>query len=409
MKALRFSVSVPQYVALKALGLVNKKLYYEGPMATVKLVDIPEPALPSPQWVKIRTIACGMCGSDVNLIFLKDSPSASPFTSFPCILGHELSGVIVEKGSDVDDLEVGDIVTISPHLNCHARGIDPICPACSSGKWGSCENFAEGMLAPGMFTGICKDTSAGFAEYLIAHRSQVFALPPEISHEEGAMMEPLAVCLQAVLDNTPAQGEQVLVIGGGVIGALVVQALNALNTGCTITLSEPSPFHAELCRKFGAEHVFSDGDILSHTEEITGARRYKPMLGTDMLMGGFAKIFDTVGSRETLNMSLRAMAAGGVLSVVGIGHDITLDLTPLWLKRQTIKGVFSSAFMPVDGRMTHVFDLAIDLARKGKVSLTEMVTHIYTLDKFPEMIETNMAKSRKGAVKTMVKFNSYEV
>ena len=59
--------------------------------------------------------------------------------------------------------------------------------------------------------------------------------------------------------------------------------------------------------------------------------------------------------------------------------------------------------------MTHVFDLAIKLARENKVFLKEMVTHTYSLDQFPEMIETNLAKSRKEAVKTMVKFNSKEV
>ncbi|MGC9324363.1 MAG: zinc-dependent alcohol dehydrogenase [Desulfomonilia bacterium] len=407
MKAVQFSVSVPQWVTLKSLGLVNRKLFYDGPLATVKLVTIPEPELPSPEWVKIRTIACGMCGSDVNLIFLRDSPSASPFTSFPCILGHELCGEIVEVGHEVTDLKPGDVVTIAPHLNCYARGIDPVCPACRAGKWGSCENFARGTIAPGMFTGICRDTSAGFADYLVAHRSQVFTLPPEVSPEAGAMIEPLAVALQAVLDNRPSPGEHVLVIGGGVIGSLVVQSLRALDIDCTITLSEPSPFHADLCRKFGADTVFLDGDILSHAVEITGAVRYTPMIGPDILMGGFAKIFDTVGSKETLNASLRSMAAGGVLSVVGIGHDIKLDLTPLWLKLQTIKGVFSSAFMPIDGEMKHVFGLAIDLAREKKVSLPEMVTHTYSLEQFPEMIETNLAKAKNHAVKTMVKFTGH--
>ena len=405
MKAVQFNVTIPRYIALKALGLANPKLYYEGPLATVRLVDIPEPSLPSPEWVKIKTRACGLCGSDVNLIFLRDSPSASPFTSFPCVLGHELSGEIVEAGSDAGGFRVGERVTISPHLSCHARGIGSLCPSCRAGRWGSCENFARGNLAPGMFTGICRDTSAGFAEYLVAHRSQVFRLPDEVSDEAGALMEPLAVCLQAVLDNRPNRGEHVLVIGGGVIGSLIIQVLKALDTGCTITLSEPSSFHAELCKKFGADHVFTDGGILDRAVEITGAARYRPMLGQDILMGGFTRVFDTVGSKETINTCMRAMASGGVLSVVGIGHEVKLDLTPLWLKLLTFKGVFSSAFMPFDGRMVHVFEPAIELARTKKVSLEDMVTHTFTLEQFPHMIETNLAKSRSRAVKTLVRFS----
>ena len=85
-------------------------------------------------------------------------------------------------------------------------------------------------------------------------------------------------------------------------------------------------------------------------------------------------------------------------------HEVKLDLTPLWLKLQTIKGVFATAYVPMDGKLTHVFDLAIDLVRKKRVDLKEMITHTFTLEQFPRMIETNLAKSRNGAVKTMVKF-----
>jgi threonine dehydrogenase-like Zn-dependent dehydrogenase len=90
MKAMLFSISVPKFITLKILGTINKKLYYQGPFPTIRMADVPEPKLPSPEWVKIKTQICGFCGSDQNLIFLKDSPSASPFTSFPCIPGHEL-------------------------------------------------------------------------------------------------------------------------------------------------------------------------------------------------------------------------------------------------------------------------------------------------------------------------------
>ena len=68
MKALQFSVSVPQWIALKALGLINRKVYYKGPLAAIKLVDIAEPQLPSEEWVKIETLMCGFCASDLNLI-----------------------------------------------------------------------------------------------------------------------------------------------------------------------------------------------------------------------------------------------------------------------------------------------------------------------------------------------------
>lgn len=71
----------------------------------MKLVDIPEPVLPSPEWVKIKTRLCGVCGSDINLMFMKDSPSAMPFTSFPCVPGHEFCGDVVDVGADVKKIK----------------------------------------------------------------------------------------------------------------------------------------------------------------------------------------------------------------------------------------------------------------------------------------------------------------
>lgn len=404
MKALQFSVSVPQWVALKAVGLLSKKLFYKGPLATTKLMDIPEPPLPSQEWVTIKTLLCGLCASDLNLIFLHDSPTASPFTSFPCTIGHEICGEIVDTGSEVQEVKKGDIVTIAPALSCITRGIDPVCRACKAGRVGHCENCAEGRLSPGMFTGICRDTGGGFGEYFVAHKSQVFKLPKGMSQEEGALIEPLSVALQAITDNRPQPGDQVLVIGGGVIGTMLVKTIRALDIDCHITVSEPSPFHAEFIRKAGADRVITDGDLLSHTVDITGASRYKPLIGSDILMGGFNKIFDVVANTKTLNQALRCLAAEGILSVVGIGHDVTLDLTPMWLKLQTMRGVFGCGYTDAYGGEKHIFQVAIDLVNAKKADIKDMATHTFSIDDYETMIETNLAKAKNRVIKTMVSF-----
>lgn len=404
MKALVFSTSVPRYLALKGLGRISRRVYYRGPLAAVKLADVPEPAAPRARWVKVKTLMCGFCASDLNLIFLRDSPTASPFTSFPCVLGHEICGEVAEVGPEVENLSPGDLVTVAPHLPCAARGIDPPCPACRRGLVGSCQNFARGNLGPGMFIGICADTGGGFAPYHLAHHSQIFRLPDGVTNEQGAMIEPLSVALQAVLDNRPRAGERVLVIGGGVIGSLIVQALRALGPDCTVAVSEPSSFAAEYCRRAGADEVLTGGDLLTHAVKLTGAERYKPLIGRDILMGGFDRVFDCVGNSRTLNTALRAMSAGGNLSVVGIGHDVKLDLTPLWLKRQTLRGVFSYGYIGRNAEKRHVFDLAIELVQGKKVDLDLMVTHRFELDDFGRMIEVNLNKDAFGAMKTVVSF-----
>jgi len=404
MKALQFSVSVPQYAALKVIGKIARRFYYEGPLATIRLADVAEPALPSPDWVKIRTLLCGLCGTDVSLIFLRDSPAASPFTSFPCTIGHEVCGEIMEVGNNVDGIQKGDLVTVAPQLSCVTRGIEPLCRSCQSGKIANCENMAEGKLSPGLIIGICRDIGGGFAPYMVAHKSQVFKLPQGMSPKEGAMIEPFAVTLQAVYDNTPDRDDQVLIIGGGVIGNLLVQSIRALGIDCSIIVAEPSRFHAELASQAGANYLITDGDVLHQSERITGAKAYKPMLGDKITMGGFTKIFDTVASAETLNTDMRVLRTGGVLSVVGIGKEVMSDLTPLWLKLQTIKGAYCYGYTDVRGKREHVFDIAIELVKQKKVSVAPMITHTFPLEDYRDMIEVNLHKGKYKAVKTVVSF-----
>ncbi len=404
MKALLFNVNVAKFLAIQALRPVSASFCYSGPFATFRPADIPEPALPSPEWVKIKTKLCGVCGSDINLIMLKDSPTASPFTSFPCVPGHEFCGEIVETGRDVKNCARSDMVTVMPFLGCVPRGIKPVCRSCASGIPGNCENFAEGAFSPGMFIGICRDVSGGFAEYVVAHKSQVFRLPKGVSAESATLTEPLAVGLQAVIDNMPGHNDRVLVIGGGVIGAMVVKSIRALGSRCDITVVEPAPHCADYCTKSGADRVIGGG-LIEAAVELAGGRAYRPLLGERVVMGGFERIYDTVGHQDTLNLSLRILAADGTLSVIGIGKNVNLDLTPLWLKLQTVKGCFGYRYNRVKGGGTkQAFETALDLIAKKKVRVDDMLTHTFPIGEYRAMIEMNLNKSRHGAIKTAIRF-----
>jgi len=409
MQALEFSVTIPQWIALKALGLASRRPFYKGPLATIKLVDRPEPELPTQEWVKVETLMCGFCASDMSLIFLKESPTASPFTSFPSVIGHEICGRIAAVGSNVTGVEPGDVVTVAPALNCAAREIKPACPACQKQMIANCENYAGGNLAPGMIIGLCAGTAGGFAPCFVAHKSQVFKLPQACSPREGALIEPLTVGLQAVYSNMPQRGEKVMIVGGGVIGTMVLKAIRGLDIDCTVTVVDPSAFAADIAKQAGADHVITGGNELKDTARLTGAKRYKPMMGPDILMGGFARIYDTVGRSETLNMAMRCLAAGGTLSQVGIWHDVKLDLTPLWLKQQTLKGVYGCGYADYRGKTRHLFQIALDLVAEGKVTLDSMLTHQFSLDNFDKMIEVNLDKTKHRAIKTAVSFKSMSI
>ena len=403
MKALFFDVNVPKFLIIQALRPLSLRFCYKGPFATVKLGNIPEPELPSPEWVKIKTRLCGFCGSDLNLILLKDSPTASPFTSFPCVPGHEFCGDIVEIGHAVKDFHAGDLVAVAPMLSCTTRGITPACRSCREGRPANCENYAEGLFSPGMFTGICKDINGGFAEVVVAHQSQVYHVPARVSPEAATLTEPLAVALQALLDNLPDSREKVLIIGGGVIGSLLVKAMRALDIDCHITVVEPSPFQAEYVKKAGADHVIGTG-LIDEAVTITGGRAYKPMIGNKILMGGFERVYDTVGHSPTLNSALRVTATGGTISVIGIGKDVKLDLTPLWLKLQTVKGSYAYGYNETEDGPKQAFQMALDMIGKGRIRVEEMLTHKFLLKDYRKMIEANINKNVSKAMKTAISF-----
>lgn len=405
MKALQFNVNVPRFAAAKTLRTVfGKKIFYKGPVKTVSLVDVPEPELFTPEWVKIKTLMCGFCGSDLNLIMLHDSPSASPFTSFPCVIGHEIVGEIIETGAGVAEFQKGDQVAVNPGLTCVARNIDPVCGPCAAGRSGNCENFAEGILPPGMFLGINSGAGGGFAPFLAAHRSQLYKVPQDLSLASAVMTEPLAVALQTVFDNMPEPGEKVLVIGGGVIGNLVIRSIRVLSPKCGISVIEPSAFAAGLAMQAGAEAVIPIKKMFSETARITGAKIYKPMIGAQIPMGGFHRVYDTVGISATLNSGMRLLKAMGTLSVVGIGGDVKLDLTPLWLKLQTIKGVYAYGDVDFNGKKQHVFEIAMDLMKSGKIRTDDLVTHQFGINDYEQMIEVNLEKQKHGAMKTVITF-----
>ena len=406
MKALQFNVNTPKFIAAKALkSLLGNKVFFKGPVKTTKLVEIPEPTLPNHGWVKIKTKYCGFCGSDLNLMLLHDSPTASPFTSFPCVIGHEIIGEIIEKGVNVQGFDTGDMVAVNPGLGCQARGITNQCNSCVSGRPSNCENLAKGDLAPGMFLGIINSLNGGFAPLLTAHHSQLFKIPEGLSLESAAMTEPVAVALQTVFDNLPQPGDQTLVIGGGVIGNLVIQAIRTLCPEARISAIEPAVHAADLAIKLGANEIIPNDKVFKKSSDITGAKAYKPMLGDPVLMGGFNRIYDTVGNTSTLNMSIRVLAAFGTLSVVGIGKEVKLDLTPMWLKLQTLKGVYGYGEVTHEGKKRHVFDIALEFMLSGRVDAEVLVTHKFNLGDYLEMMDVNMNKGKYKAIKTLVSFD----
>src|SRR5690625_2548607 len=133
MKAVVYDFTKAKYVAAKALGKQFPTLYYGKPSA-LSLRHVEEPKLPNKNWVKVKPILSGVCGSDMGAICYKTSPSLTPFNSFPSVLGHEVVGIVTEVGDHVNHVEIGQRITIDPYITCEVRERKNPCIACKEGR-----------------------------------------------------------------------------------------------------------------------------------------------------------------------------------------------------------------------------------------------------------------------------------
>ena len=163
MNSLQFDYSVPRYALSKVVGKMNTSFYWHSRLSCLRLRKVEEPILPNDEWIKLDVKYGGICGSDLNLIFLNDSPATSPYASFPFTVGHEIVGKVTEIGKHVDNVIKGDRVVIDPILSCMSRGFKEPCPACERGDFSLCHKKTEGEISPGLLIGACRDTGGSWS------------------------------------------------------------------------------------------------------------------------------------------------------------------------------------------------------------------------------------------------------
>jgi threonine dehydrogenase-like Zn-dependent dehydrogenase len=407
MKAVQLIESISRYLLTKAVGAIYPPAYW-GLLAMLQYREVPEPALPGPQWVKIKTRYGGICGSDMNTIFSKDSPALSAFVSFPFTLGHENVGIIAEVGHQPGGFAPGERVVAEPLLPCATRGIEDLCKFCQRGEFSLCQNFAEGDLSPGFGIGACRDTGGSWSPCFVAHQSQLFSVPENVSDENALMVEPFSVALHAVMRNFPDDDDTVLVLGAGVIGLCTVAALRTLGSGARVIVVAKYPFQGEMAPGFGADEVIylRERDCFEVVAEATGGKLYKPVLGKRVLVGGADIVYECVGSESSTDDSLRLARSGGTVVLVGLAAiPKRVDWTPIWLNELTVRGSFWCSTEMVQGRRVRTFQLALEWMAEGKLDLAPMVTHRFRLDDYKRALAITADKGRHRVVKSVFVFD----
>src|SRR5579859_2004275 len=388
-------LSPRRVILTRALGWVWRDAYFSS-LAPLQVQNVPREQLPGRDWVRVRNRLAGICGSDMHLIYangdFRVAPAALPAhtRTYP---GHEVVGEVIEVGEDVTHVQVGDRVALQYGQCCLTTGTVPMCHACARGNYNLCEQ--------GQFAGP-EQIGGGWSEEMLVQEQQVFRVPQALSDEQAVLLEPASVALHSVLRHVPQPGEHVLIMGAGTIGLLVLQVIRAISPETTVSVMARYPFQVEQATRMGAATILYPQDSYDGVVRATGARLYSGMLGNKMLLGGYDAIYDTIGTRQTLENALRWTRAGGAIVLVGVDlHLKRLDLSPVWYQEVSVMGSMGHGTENWMGQRRSTFAIAAELIEQRLLHPEKLLTHRFSLTNFKEAIHTMKRKGQTRAIKVV--------
>jgi len=395
VKALVFRHNLAREAASAIGGRVDPRAFVSR-FAPVRLEDVAELPLPARDWVRVQTTFSGLCGSDIKQILLngaRDNPLTA-LVSFPHVLGHEVVGRRVDTGQRV---------VLNPWLSCGPRGIDPPCPACQAGRYPWCRNFRSGDLPVSIHLGNCAAAAGAHAERFGAHVSQLFAIPDAVSDEAAVLADPVSVSLRSILLAPPADGRAVLVYGSGTLAFAVIALLRHLYPATEVWAATRPGARAALAGRLGAHAMLSSSpdELVGQVARRVGTTPLRPWSKHDWLQDGPAVVYDTIGSTETVETSLRLLSTGGTLVISGVEPPKRFEWTPLYFKELRVIGSNGFGLEEVGGVVKHAMEHYFDFVARG-LDLTPVITHRFPLERWDEAVLTVKNSRRTGAVKVLL-------
>lgn len=301
-----------------------------------------------PRDVLIQVKACGVCGTDVH-IYEGDKGAAE--VTPPTILGHEFSGVVVETGAEVENCRAGDRVCIDPNCYCGT------CEPCRNGVAHYCENMI----------GYGTTVNGGFAEYCAVNERQVYQLGENTSFEQGAMAEPVACCLHGIDMCEIQPGHQVVVIGGGMIGLLMMQ-LAKLAGAAKVALLEPVENKRAVAKKLGADIC-----IDPVREDVKGALKAAGMTWINT-------VIECVGRPSTIQQAVDLAGNKAVVMMFGLTKpDETISVKPfeVFQKELVLKASFINPYTQ---------KRALDLIDSKRLDVSSMIYEVCGLESLEDVL-----------------------
>lgn len=332
---------------------------------TFSFEDVPLPEI-GPQDVLIRVKACGICGSDVHGM---DGSTGRRIP--PIIMGHEASGLIDQIGSSVTEWNAGERVTFDSTVVTRQDFYS------QKGTF----NLSDFRKVLGVSCGDYRQHGA-FAEYVAVPQSVLYRMPDGISFEQAAMTEPVSVAFHAV-NLIPSQiNDSAVVVGCGMIGLFVIQALRINGCGRIIAV-DLDWSRLDMALKLGADFAIKsdEAEAIEKVMNLTHGR------GADMA-------FEVVGIMPTVNLAIHAVRKGGKVGLVGnLSPKVELPLQTVVTRQLTLYGSCASA---------GEYPACLDMIASGRVKVDEMMSAVVPLSEAASWFD-RLQKGEPGLMKVIVK------
>jgi Threonine dehydrogenase and related Zn-dependent dehydrogenases len=316
----------------------------------LEVVDFPEPQI-GPDDLLVRVKACGICGSDIHGY---DGSTGRRLP--PLVMGHEAAGVVEAIGANVKGFQPGDRVTFDSTIYCGH------CFFCLRGEANLCDNRQVLGVSPGEYR-----RHGAFAEYVSVPERVSYKLPETLPFEHAAMIEAVSVAVHAVSLTPIKLGDTAVVVGSGMIGLLVIQALKL--AGCSqIIAVDLDNAKLAIARQLGAEKTLnsSEGDVPEQVRALTNGR------GADVAM-------EVVGASAPLHTALNSLRKGGFITLVGnVAPKVELPLQYVVSRQIQIIGSCASA---------GEYPRCIDLLNRRLIVVEPLISAIAPLSEGPRWFE----------------------
>lgn len=345
---------------------MNNKAAFLTQLEKIEMREIPVPELKSGE-VLVKLEAVGICGSDVH--YYQHGSIGDFKVSFPFILGHECSGTVVDVAPDVTTRKKGDRVVLEPGVPCGG------CEFCLDGKYNLCPDVK--FLATPPYDGCLMN-------YIAYPASWTFEIPDNVSMQEGALVEPLAIGLNACLTGGVNLGDSVVIFGAGCIGLVTLLAAKAYGAAQVIVVDVLEK-RLEIAKSFGATVLNAkDFDPVAEILSLTGGK-------------GARVVIDCAGTNQTLTSTVLCAKTGGMIVFVGMADDKVngLSISPISTKELTITSIF---------RYRNLYPTTITAIASGKINVNGIVSNIYKFEDCAKAYSETLANA-KDIIKSVILFD----